>query len=109
MADEILAEALARLEHKMDVVIRALMQKGYIAATNTPMHFPGHTCPVCNNLVDYQVELTKGVVVRKCKCTTGKVAPVIPLTPVLTGTTNGTSDTRIKDSAREDSEERRDR
>lgn len=111
MADEILAEALARLEHKVDVILHSLKLSGSFAHTGTPMHFPGQVCPLCNSLVDYQIELTKGVVVRKCKCTTGKVAPTIPLVPVPTGVTNGKPDTRSKDTdaAGETSEERRSR
>jgi hypothetical protein len=92
MADDVLAEALARLEHKVDAIIR------HLNVSTQPMHFPGQVCPACGSFIDYQIDVTKGVVVRRCKCTTGKVPPVIPLIPVQKGVSNGNS-TSGKDSA----------
>lgn len=76
-AEDILAEGLARLEYKVDILLRQL-----IGAITTPMSFPGQTCPACTSFIDYQIDVAKGVVVRKCKCSTGKVPPMIPLMPV---------------------------
>lgn len=78
MADDILAEALARVEHKLDAIINHFKIK------SQPVHFPGQVCPTCQSFIDYQVDVLKGVVVRKCKCSTGKMAPTISLLPVPT-------------------------
>lgn len=85
MADEILAEALARVEHKLDLLLKHNKVQGL------QVHFPGQSCPLCGFLIDYQIDLMKNVVVRRCKCTTGKVAPMVPLSlsPVQPGATNG--------------------
>lgn len=75
-----IAEAIARLEYKLDLVIRFLMPNG----NYKPMHFFGHECPVCKNTVDYQIDMANKIVVRKCNCKSGKI-PVeieIPLVPV---------------------------
>lgn len=87
MANEILAEAVARIEHKLDLLLKHNKVQGL------QVHFPGQTCPLCQYLIDYQVDLIKNVVVRRCKCSTGKVAPTIPLSlsPVQPGATNGNS------------------
>lgn len=75
-ADDVLAEGIARLEHKVDAIIR------HLNVVSTPMSFPGQACPVCTSFIDYQIDVVRGVVVRKCKCSTGKVPPMIPLVPV---------------------------
>lgn len=83
----IIAEAVIRIEHKLDVVIRALQflnPKEQIPQ----VHFVGTTCPVCNQIIDYQVDLTNNVAVRRCGCKSGKVPSSIPLFPV-TGAPNG--------------------
>jgi hypothetical protein len=85
MALGILSEALARVEHKLDVLLK------FLGAFGTPMHFPGQTCPLCKNVIDYQVNIMKNVVVRKCGCTSGKQPMSIPLTPL--GDNNATSTT----------------
>jgi hypothetical protein len=86
MALGILAEAVLRIEHKLDLVLKRL---GFLDATPHPqMHFVGHMCPVCNQAVDYQIDITHNVAVRKCGCKTGKQPSTIPLTPV-TGAQNG--------------------
>ena len=88
MAFSILAEAVARIEHKLDLILRAI--KYYEAPERMPMNFIGHPCPVCDQLVKYTVDLTQNVVVRQCQCTTGKLVPTIPLFPVDTpGVPNG--------------------
>lgn len=90
MALHILAEALARIEFKIDVVISRL---GFLDKTPiTPMKFSGGNCPVCTVPVEYQVDVTHNVVVRKCDCTTGKVPSLIPLVPLGESNGNTTSD-----------------
>lgn len=70
MASDILAEALARVEFKLDLLLRHLKVN-----TNQMMQIGAHTCPVCSMVVTYQVDLAKSVVVRKCACGTGKIPP----------------------------------
>src|ERR1017187_10379054 len=76
MALNILAEGLLRCEHKLDLILR------HLKVLVTPMHFVGTPCPVCSNPIDYQVDVGHNVVVRKCKCSTGKYVSPIPLVPV---------------------------
>lgn len=80
MAFGILAEALLRIEHKVDAILKAVMLPGQIPPM--PLHFVGQQCPICYSPIDYQVDVQKGVVVRRCGCKTGKVPSMIPLTPV---------------------------
>jgi len=85
MGLSILAEALARIEHKLDALCRS---------TNTPvypMHFSGNSCPSCNQNIDYQIDVQHQVVIRRCGCSTGKVPSAIPLLPITspTGAPNG--------------------
>ena len=102
MAFHIIAEALARIEHKLDAILR----HGKVPAP-PPMSFMGATCPACNQTVEYQVDLQNNVVVRKCQCSTGKFVSMIPLFPTLQppGVTNARPDV----SRAEDSSEREDR
>jgi len=79
MAFQIVTEALARIEHKLDLILRAI--KYQEAPERMPMDFIGHECPVCGQLVKYTVDLINNVVVRRCQCTTGKLAPTSPLFP----------------------------
>ncbi len=88
MANDVLAEALARIEFKLDLLLKAAE-----LLPPMPMHFQGHTCPVCGLPVDHQIDLVKNVVVRRCGCKTGKQPALTPLFPVLDPTqgakTNG--------------------
>ncbi len=80
MALAIIAEALARIEHKVDLVLQRL---GFL--DNKPfqqLQFEGMSCPVCSQPVAYQIDVMHGVVARKCGCTTGKLPPLIPLVPI---------------------------
>ena len=88
MAFNVLAEALARVEHKLDLILTAI--KYSESPQKMPMNFLGHSCPVCDQIVEYQIDLTNNVVTRRCKCTTGKVPPTTPLFPaVQPGAMNG--------------------
>lgn len=73
----ILGEALARIEHKIDALLRALDVKA------TPLHYVGGKCPVCQKSVDHQIDIEKRIVVRKCGCSTGKQPPLalLPVAP----------------------------
>lgn len=82
----IIAEAIARVEHKIDIVIRIL--RSLDSTPYPPMQFAGHLCPLCSKTVEYQIDIQKNVVVRKCGCSTGKQPMLIPLMPVQ-GNQNG--------------------
>jgi len=77
MAFGLIMEALARIEHKLDALMRWTG-----VPMPPPMHFVGTQCPACGMNIDYQVDLNHGVVVRRCNCKTGKVPSTIPLLPV---------------------------
>lgn len=78
-AEDVLSEALARIEFKLDLLLK------HHKVPQMEMHFPGQQCPSCGWIIDYQINLAKNVVVRKCKCSTGKLVPSISLQPVPTG------------------------
>ncbi len=73
----VLGEAVARIEHKLDALLRALDVKA------DPLHFVGGKCPVCQQEIDHRIDIEKRIVVRKCGCSTGKQPP-LPLLPVGT-------------------------
>lgn len=88
MAQEILAEALARIEFKLDLIIKFMG----MPPSSVPMHFMGQECPVCLKTVDYQIDIGKNVVIRRCGCSTGKLPMIVPLIPVdPTGGKNGST------------------
>lgn len=76
MALPLLAEALLRVEHKIDALLTALEVKP------KPMHFYGQACPVCSKPIQYVIDMTHNVVKRLCGCSTGKQPSIIPLTPL---------------------------
>jgi len=87
-ADSKHAEALARIEHKIDVLMSMMMflvanQPGGRSQLMTPtsaerarVGSPQHKCPLCAEIVEYFVDPIDSVVVRKCGCKTGKLAPI---------------------------------
>lgn len=68
-ADTKLMEAVLRLEHKVDLLLRQVNEKEL-----TKVGAPTHTCPVCKQVVNYNVDIEDSVVIRKCGCSTGKIA-----------------------------------
>jgi len=85
-ADSKHAEALARLEHKVDVLMSMVI---FLVRTVDPTALSSgnqiaeaqvgninHKCPLCSKQVEYFVDPIDSVVVRKCDCKTGKLAPV---------------------------------
>ena len=76
MSFGILAEALARIEYKVDALLKKL-----VSTPHVPMHFIGQACPACNQPIDYTIDVNHQVVVRRCGCKTGKVPSTIPLIP----------------------------
>ena len=73
-ADNVLAEALVRLEHKVELLLGDIIRMNHI--TKCPQLGDIVMCPVCNQKVDYQVDQINKVVVRKCSCKTGLQAPL---------------------------------
>lgn len=101
MALHILSEALARIEYKIDLIVSRL---GFLDKTPIPpMRFSGVNCPVCSVPVEYQVDVTHNVVVRKCECTTGKVPSIIPLIPLGESNGNTPSDPNKESAGRSSS------
>lgn len=88
-ADDTLAEALIRIEHKLDIVLRALK----VPVLSAPPLVPhgSYTCPLCKQQVYYQPDSGRGVTVRKCGCTTGLVPVNLEL---LKAPQQGRGDTR---------------
>lgn len=102
MGLHILAEALARIEYKLDALMRHLQ-----IPMPPPMHFYGALCPACASVVDYQIDLVNNVVVRKCSCSTGKYVSAVPLFPAPTP--QGAENAGPDPVSTEDSSEREDR
>src|SRR4051812_3709745 len=74
-------EALARLEHKLDVTLDLVMElvgRVYgIRANSIPrMGSETHTCPICKKSVKYVIDLQDKSVTAQCGCQTGKYAPI---------------------------------
>ena len=86
MASDVLAEALVRIEHKVDILVRGteVMFKALKipAMLYKPLHFTGESCPVCQMPIDYQIDVLKKVVFRKCGCKTGKIPPAMDLVTI---------------------------
>lgn len=72
-ADNVLAEALARIEHKLDLLLA--LQMGKTPGMKKQLG-EAINCPVCGRLVEYQVDQINKVIVRKCGCKTGLQAPL---------------------------------
>lgn len=102
MAFGIITEALARIEYKIDLVLKHLK----IPVTlMQPMHFVGVQCPACQMMIQYTVDPVHGVVTRQCNCKTGKVAvPPLKL-PAVLGEDNARGRTNPRSDEGEDSEE----
>ncbi len=77
-AEAATTEALARLEHKVDLLFEILV--GAFGAggkfTFTPVGSEKHVCPLCHQPVTYQIDTIAKAVTRKCNCKTGKFAPI---------------------------------
>ena len=65
------SDALVRIEHKLDLIISALQQKGVMMPTQ---HLPklrdsaGDVCPACGGDVQFGFDLRDGSVLRSCGC-----------------------------------------
>ena len=78
-AEAVLAEALARVEYKLDVL------HAYFSKTDPARFLPllavvlgskDQTCTACGQPVEHQIDFMNQVVTRKCGCSTGKLAPI---------------------------------
>jgi hypothetical protein len=77
-ADSILAEALLRIEFKLDLIL-----KGLSLGSMEPMQFTERApCPACREAIQFQVDIQQQVVKRVCGCKTGKQPPLQPFIPV---------------------------
>ena len=86
MGFSLLAEALARMEHKIDLLLT------HFKVNTKPMHFYGISCPVCKQQIEYVIDIQQNIVKRKCGCSTNK-QPSIQLTPVSSGGKSSGSNT----------------
>jgi hypothetical protein len=71
-ADSHIMETLARIEHKVDLLLILALRNG--KAIGLPAVGAEFQCPVCKQEVVYTVAINDGVVLRKCGCKTGKIA-----------------------------------
>jgi hypothetical protein len=97
-SDAILAEALLRIEHKLDILIRSL---GLPREEITPLHFTvGQSCPICLLPIEHVIDIQDQVAKRRCGCSTGKVPSAILDTPEeVKKDKNGTSASDIIERA----------
>ena len=73
-ADAVLAEALSRLEHKVDLLMHLIA--GNFSGAHLQLGDPNHICPVCQSQVTYRIDIANKVAIRSCKCSTGLQAPI---------------------------------
>ena len=70
-ANSKLMEALLRVEHKLDLLLgQARLDEGDFTKVGSATH----NCPLCKQNVQYTVDVADSVVIRKCGCSTGKIA-----------------------------------
>ena len=72
MALGVLAEALARIEHKLDLLLRGTLSSSRLISVGDK----SHACPLCNQQVKYSIDILKRVLTRQCGCKTGFQPPV---------------------------------
>lgn len=106
-ADAKIMEALARIEHKLDILLNDRVQalNDRVQATFkdiSPVGSNNHYCPLCTRLVEYQVDPTDAVVFRKCGCSTGKVAlDMKAFAPPVSPTRKNQEDEREQEDGRD--------
>lgn len=73
-ADAKQMESLARIEHKLDLLLRieSFGTKRYETLIKRLNDI--NYCPVCEQLIEHKPDIIDAVVVRKCGCSTGKIA-----------------------------------
>ncbi len=74
MAEDKIMEALARIEHKLDILLRWVNPSMGTTQQKLPQLSDSNNCPVCSKPVAHNVDINDSVVVRKCGCSTGKIA-----------------------------------
>lgn len=70
-----LAEALARVEHKLDLLLESQAGQDPMLQLRS-VGDPDHLCPVCQKAVSYHVDIMSKLLTRTCGCSTGKSAPL---------------------------------
>ena len=85
-----LAEQLCRIEHKLDLLLEGAAQQNPYVPTGRQVGQGGHVCPVCGAFAQYDMDMFRGHVVRRCACKSGVVPGGFQLNPVPTqqGPTN---------------------
>ena len=74
MAFDLLAEALVRVEHKVDILLQLIT---LVLGEHLPMPQvkDNNICPVCSKPIRYYMDVIRRAVVRDCGCGTGLLAP----------------------------------
>ena len=92
---------LLRIEHKLDLVLRALKYKG-IAIDELPQldELDGDICPVCEDTIHFSIDVMAEAYVRSCSC-----EPPIPLVPGIAGVMTPPETTAIKDKTSDSPEQ----
>ena len=86
-----LAEALARVEHKLDLLLESQAGQDPLLELRS-VGDPNHLCPICTKPVTYYVDIMSKLLTRTCGCSTGMSAPLnlAPFSPPqATKTENG--------------------
>ncbi len=73
-AEAKIMEAILRVEHKLDLVLTHLKAESKEPLSFEKLGSSFKSCPVCEQPIQYDVDITDAVVVRKCGCSTGKIA-----------------------------------
>lgn len=77
-ADNAILEALARIEHKVDLCLKMVTMVsnaggGAPVLDHPAMMDPTHRCPVCGQNPKYNMDILNAIVTRSCGCGTGKI------------------------------------
>lgn len=79
LADADIMEALARIEHKVDIALTIALATANVAGLGVKdlpdVNSPEHICPICGISPTHQADIQKAVVTRKCGCGT-KIIPI---------------------------------
>ena len=76
MAFHLIAEAVLRMEHKLDILLERMF-----AGPHPAMQFATTSCPVCKQQVVYQLDMEHQIAIRRCGCKTGLVPTQFKIVP----------------------------
>ena len=74
-------EDLIRIEHKLDLIIRALQTSGLMVTDLPNLNgIEKDTCALCNKPINILIDASKGELQRKCSCVLPKKAYKLEVT-----------------------------